>query len=346
MAQAAVAVASVRHSPWPRLSSIFSSGKHPQHLFFSVARALKPLAPQALEGDGDGEPDAPAVKKSRNELKREARRAVKWGMELASFSNPQIKRVLRAADISSGVDEQLWSMAGFMASLSATLLVFFLLQGVLSNAGDAALSTTGFALETGQSKSLDAPAGWSGRLWARTLCATDSYGRFSCRTGDCGSGKVECSGGGATPPVSLAEFTPGGGGGGGMDYHDVSLVDGYNLPMLVVPQGGRGGEGGSTGCVADLNGVCPSDLKVVAARSSSRGSEGVACMSACEAFGSPQYCCSGAYGNPNTCMPSSFSQFFKNACPKAYSYAFDDATSTFTCASADYRITFCPITAR
>ncbi|KAJ8512014.1 hypothetical protein OPV22_002448 [Ensete ventricosum] len=585
MAQAAVAVASVRHSPWPRLSSIFSSGKHPQHIFFSVARALKPLAPQALEGDGDGEPDAPAVKKSRNELKREARRAVKWGMELASFSNPQIKRVLRiasverevfdalmlvkrlgpdvregrrrqfnyigrllrqarpdlmdaliqaskdgdndrllalagpqtlsdengeeeeeediyreeavydtwasievsknhaeiatkwfdglvdkdalitkevysihnvefdrqelrklvrrvqsiregilvdesgfmssqlngvdnignqrkqarwnlfsqigmtpkynrlwliekatlseehggvntqvvspfmvrvlvgqfhsfvtvfdstelsvglgynwyslylttsswnltascspgnsllrsqslcltvshnpiayhlprrAADISSGVDEQLWS--------------------VLSNAGDAALSTTGFALETGQSKSLDAPAGWSGRLWARTLCATDSYGRFSCRTGDCGSGKVECSGGGATPPVSLAEFTPGGGGGGGMDYHDVSLVDGYNLPMLVV----------------------------VAARSSSRGSEGVACMSACEAFGSPQYCCSGAYGNPNTCMPSSFSQFFKNACPKAYSYAFDDATSTFTCASADYRITFCPITA-
>ncbi|RZR94387.1 hypothetical protein BHM03_00023051 [Ensete ventricosum] len=297
MAQAAVAVASVRHSPWPRLSSIFSSGKHPQHIFFSVARALKPLAPQALEGDGDGEPDAPAVKKSRNELKREARRAVKWGMELASFSNPQIKRVLRAADISSGVDEQLWSMAGFMASLSATLLVFFLLQGVLSNAGDAALSTTGFALETGQSKSLDAPAGWSGRLWARTLCATDSYGRFSCRTGDCGSGKVECSGGGATPPVSLAEFTPGGGGGGGMDYHDVSLVDGYNLPMLV-------------------------------------------------AFGSPQYCCSGAYGNPNTCMPSSFSQFFKNACPKAYSYAFDDATSTFTCASADYRITFCPITAR
>ena len=95
MAQAAVAVAPLRHSPWPRLSSLFSSGKHRQHLFFSVARSLRPLAPQAPEGDGDGEPDAPAVRKSRNELKREARRAVKWGMELASFSNPQIKRVLR-----------------------------------------------------------------------------------------------------------------------------------------------------------------------------------------------------------------------------------------------------------
>lgn len=34
-------------------------------------------------------------KKSRNEKKREARRAVKWGIDLASFSTPQIKRILR-----------------------------------------------------------------------------------------------------------------------------------------------------------------------------------------------------------------------------------------------------------
>ena len=34
-------------------------------------------------------------KKSRNEKKREARRAVRWGMELASFTAPQIKRILR-----------------------------------------------------------------------------------------------------------------------------------------------------------------------------------------------------------------------------------------------------------
>ncbi|CAL9124580.1 unnamed protein product [Musa textilis] len=107
MARAAVAVAPLRHSPWPRLSSLFSSGKHRQHLFFSVARALRPLAPQAPEGDGDGGPDAPAVRKSRNELKREARRAVKWGMELASFSNPQIKRVLRIASLEREVFDAL-----------------------------------------------------------------------------------------------------------------------------------------------------------------------------------------------------------------------------------------------
>ncbi|KAL2499336.1 Pathogenesis-related thaumatin superfamily protein [Abeliophyllum distichum] len=30
------------------------------------------------------------------------------------------------------------------------------------------------------------------------------------------------------------------------------------------------------------------------------------------------------------------------ACPRAYSYAYDDKTSTFTCVGADYLITFCP----
>ncbi|RRT38922.1 hypothetical protein B296_00023744 [Ensete ventricosum] len=215
--------------------------------------------------------------------------------------------------------------------------------GVLSSAGTPALSTTGFQLQTGESRSLDAPTTWSGRFWGRTLCATDSSGRFSCATGDCGSGGVECSGVGAAPPATLAEFTLD--GSGGMDFYDVSLVDGYNLPMLVVPQGGSGGNCSSTGCLVDLNGLCPSDLKVMLSTSDG-GSESVACRSACEAFGSPQYCCSGDYGNPNTCKPSSYSQFFKNACPKAYSYAYDDATSTFTCASANYLITFCPSTTR
>uniref|UniRef100_A0A0D3GKV3 Thaumatin-like protein n=1 Tax=Oryza barthii TaxID=65489 RepID=A0A0D3GKV3_9ORYZ len=36
--------------------------------------------------------------------------------------------------------------------------------------------------------------------------------------------------------------------------------------------------------------------------------------------------------------------FFKGACPRAYSYAYDDATSTFTCAAAGggYDVVFCP----
>lgn len=209
--------------------------------------------------------------------------------------------------------------------------------GILSSAGTAPLSTTGFSLQPGDSNALQVPAGWSGRLWGRTLCSQDSAGKFSCVTGDCGSSTLECAGGGAEPPATLAEFTLN--GAGGLDFYDVSLVDGYNLPMTVEPQGGTGaGNCTTTGCVGDLNGACPTELKVTAAGD---GGEGVACKSACMAFGDPQYCCSGDYATPDTCKPSAYSEFFKSACPRAYSYAYDDGTSTFTCASADYLITFC-----
>ncbi|KAL5224951.1 hypothetical protein ABZP36_011590 [Zizania latifolia] len=221
--------------------------------------------------------------------------------------------------------------------------------GLLSSAGSAPLSTTGFALAPGASQAVVAPAGWSGRMWGRTLCAPSTDGaRFACATGDCGSGDVQCNGGGAAPPATLAEFTLD--GSGNLDFFDVSLVDGYNLPMLVTPltntASASSGKCAATGCLAELNGACPADLRV-AASVSGASSSAVACRSACEAFGSAEYCCSGAYGNPNTCRPSAYSEFFKSACPRAYSYAYDDSTSTFTCAAGatDYAITFCPAAA-
>jgi len=207
--------------------------------------------------------------------------------------------------------------------------------GILSGAGTTRFSTTGFALQPGESNALVVPPKWSGRLWGRTLCSQDSIGKFSCVTGDCASSTIECAGGNAQPPATLAEFTLN--GAGGLDFFDVSLVDGYNLPLLIEPRGATGGGNCMvTGCMADLNAACPTELKVMSSGS------GVACKSACEAFGDPQYCCSGAYATPDTCKPSSYSQFFKSACPRAYSFAYDDGTSTFTCASADYTITFCP----
>ncbi|KAH0451492.1 hypothetical protein IEQ34_018791 [Dendrobium chrysotoxum] len=213
--------------------------------------------------------------------------------------------------------------------------------GVLSSAGTAPLDTTGFSLHSGESLPLQVPTSWSGRLWARTHCSTDTNtGLFSCATGDCGSGKTDCSGDGASPPATLAEFTLD--GAGGMDFFDVSLVDGYNLPMLISPAdaGGGGGNCTATGCVVDINDRCPSDLRVILSESDG---ENVACRSACEAFDKPEFCCSGDYGNPNTCKPSFYSLIFKNACPRAYSYAYDDATSTFTCLTGvNYLITFCP----
>ncbi|KAL3525261.1 hypothetical protein ACH5RR_013633 [Cinchona calisaya] len=198
--------------------------------------------------------------------------------------------------------------------------------------GNLDLGSTGFELQKGASRSFQAPTGWSGRFWGRTGCKFDGSGQVSCSTGDCGSGKMECDGTGATPPVTLAEFTL---GSGSLDFYDVSLVDGYNLPMMVEVRGGSG-SCASTGCTEDLNQKCPNELKIEG---------GGACRSACDAFGTPEYCCKGEYASPSTCSPSVYSQIFKSACPTSYSYAFDDATSTFTCSGADYTITFCPSTA-
>ncbi|GMJ07879.1 THAUMATIN-LIKE PROTEIN 1 [Hibiscus trionum] len=201
--------------------------------------------------------------------------------------------------------------------------------GILANPGSSKLESTGFELTKGSSRSFQAPTGWAGRFWGRTGCNFDDSARGSCTTADCGSGEIECNGAGAIPPATLAEFTL---GSGSQDFYDVSLVDGYNLPMIVEGNGGSG-ECATTGCLTDLNKKCPSELRI---------DGGGACKSACDAFGNPEYCCSGAYNSPAACKPSMYSQVFKSACPKSYSYAFDDATSTFTCTGADYTITFCP----
>ncbi|KAJ1295927.1 hypothetical protein BS78_01G260100 [Paspalum vaginatum] len=209
--------------------------------------------------------------------------------------------------------------------------------GVLSNAGSPRLEPTGFELAPGAARAVPAPSGWSGRMWARTGCSQDgATGRLVCATGDCGSGAAECAGAGAAPPATLAEFTLD--GSGGLDFYDVSLVDGYNLPVLVETSGGGGSSGpascAAAGCAADLNAMCPAEL---------RAGGGAACRSACDAFARPEYCCSGAFASPAACRPTAYSQVFKSACPRSYSYAFDDPTSTFTCGGRpDYTVTFCP----
>ncbi|CAH9056702.1 unnamed protein product [Cuscuta europaea] len=210
--------------------------------------------------------------------------------------------------------------------------------GILTGANRPILYPTGFKLKSGKSRTLSVPTSWSGRVWGRTFCSNDSTGKFVCVTGDCGSGKIACAGGGAIPPATLAEFTLN--GDQGLDFYDVSLVDGYNLPMLIVAKGGKGGGCAATGCLVDLNSACPSDLRVSLGKG--RHTESVACKSACLAFNDPIYCCSEAYATPDTCHPSAYSLYFKYACPRSYSYAYDDKTSTFTCAGADYLIMFCP----
>ncbi|KAI3882886.1 hypothetical protein MKX03_015781 [Papaver bracteatum] len=204
--------------------------------------------------------------------------------------------------------------------------------GTLSRGGGSQLSKTGFELAFGASSSVDVPAGWSGRFWARTGCSTDSSGRLTCATTDCASGEVEYYGAGAIPPATLLEFTLN--GDGGKDFYDVSNVDGFNLPTSITPQGGCT----STECRININSVFPPELRVKDA-----GGSVVSCKSSFLALQQPQYCCTGYFNTAETCPPTNYSKIFKDACPQAYSYAFDDKSITFTCyAGGNYDIIFYP----
>ncbi|KAK9056072.1 hypothetical protein SSX86_027159 [Deinandra increscens subsp. villosa] len=198
------------------------------------------------------------------------------------------------------------------------------------NGGQPVLMQGGLELRPQESKNVTTPERWAGRFWARTGCTFDVNGAGTCTTGDCGSG-LHCRGAGGEPPASLAEFTL----DSPLDYYDVSLVDGYNMPISIFPYD-NASVCSSVRCDADLNLHCPANLIV-------RGESGetVACKSACTAYHSPEYCCTGQFQNPDTCHPSEYSQYFKQGCPTSYSYAFDDQTSTFTCRNADYLIIFC-----
>ncbi|XVF35952.1 hypothetical protein REPUB_Repub19eG0016100 [Reevesia pubescens] len=73
----------------------------PRHRPRGVRLPNAPPTSDLEEGEtSDSESD---VRKSRNQKKREARRAVRWGMDIASFSTPQIKIILRTASLEQDV---------------------------------------------------------------------------------------------------------------------------------------------------------------------------------------------------------------------------------------------------
>ncbi len=130
----------------------------------------------------------------------------------------------------------------------------------------------GFELYPGGVVNLTVGADWQGRVWGRTNCSfnfdgsgpstfegVNGYGR-SCSTGDC-NGILDCQASVGFPirptrprcagrryadppqgttPVTLAEFTLA--TASGQTFYDISLVDGYNIPMAIIslyPQSGN-----------------------------------------------------------------------------------------------------------
>ncbi|KAL8095763.1 thaumatin-like protein 1a [Apium graveolens] len=190
-------------------------------------------------------------------------------------------------------------------------------------------SPTGFELLSKASRNIEFPDPViSGRIWARTFC-TDR-----CVTGDCGQGKGPCNGATGVPPATLVEFTlP---GGGGQDTHDISNVDGFNLPVSMEPVGTTSCR--TISCPGQINEECPADLAVKGPNDITAG-----CRSDCEAYKKPEDCCTGEFDNSDMCKSSRSAKYFKGKCPDAYSYAYNDPESTFNCPSGtNYVVTFCP----
>jgi hypothetical protein len=165
--------------------------------------------------------------------------------------------------------------------------------GVLSGNAQYPPQTDAFVIKAGKDTVYQVSNHWSSsRIWGRV----DS---------------VE------TGPFTLAEITQR--GYQGTDYYDVSLVDGYNLPLIYRPVPGtfvNNDTGnmyscGTAGCKTDLMLTCPAaDLQ------------------------------KDALGNVVACVCADTLK--KQACPTAYSYPYDDATSTFRCPSPNVPDTIGP----
>lgn len=267
--------------------------------------------------------------------------------------------------------------------------------GILTQGGDGP-GTGGFHLSPGSNQSFSVSSNWQGRIWGRTNCSFGNGGGGSaCSTGDC-AGALSCQIAGQ-PPATLGEFTLQ--GSDSQTFYDLSLVDGYNIPVAIVLLSNGNSQlqslaGNKTNpsCVASVGDFaaqsnfdpytggqqflgtsasdplqfetansysavadwCPWDLQVNTPKAPGNGvypyPDGNVqrppfdpCYSACAKYNSDQYCCTGSYDGPGLCQPNYYSKAAKSMCPDAYSYAYDDASSTFVVPQGGgFQVIFCP----
>ncbi|KAG8989795.1 hypothetical protein FRB94_014007 [Tulasnella sp. JGI-2019a] len=245
--------------------------------------------------------------------------------------------------------QDLTNTTGFLSSSLPTWLVALIIPFItipdkiynipsLKNVGTATPSQpTGWEQASSTTVSFAVPDNWTaGRIWGRRDCDfSTNPGPNSCIDGGCNGGLLcDPNTGTGVPPATLAEFTLS--ASSGLNYYDVSLVDGYNLPISITNTAGCS----TASCPVDLGPNCPSALQ---GPFDSTGFA-VGCKSDCLVNANPSNslsCCSGSHSTPATCPPSGVPNYsyFKDNCPDSYVYAYDESASS---SEADYTITFCP----
>ncbi|KAK9677477.1 hypothetical protein RND81_11G145500 [Saponaria officinalis] len=197
---------------------------------------------------------------------------------------------------------------------------------------------SGFALLNGESRVVAVQSNWTGRVWGRTLCLINkSTGNFSCQTGDCATGNIECTGGSITNPVTVAEFSFSL-INNNEDFYNVSVIDGYNLPLMVAPNVESDAGCDVIGCVFNLQKSCVAELAVLS--NAHNSSSIIGCRGLCNV---DKNCCNytTACHRLNLSIPP---LIYKKSCPRVCSFAFGDEAS-FICDGSKvstYNITFCP----
>ncbi|KIR29579.1 thaumatin family protein [Cryptococcus deuterogattii 99/473] len=164
--------------------------------------------------------------------------------------------------------------------------------GLHTGEGTIPGQATGWELAAGGQTKFTVPDNWTaGRIWARTGCV-DQDGIFQCLTGQCGSGEngdVTCKNS-DQPPATLAEFTF---VWGKEDNYDISLVDGFNIPLNIIPSVSSCAE---PQCQVNINALCPPLLRT----SLDQNGVNLGCIAPCNAgFGQE------IYGNRACCTAGS-----------------------------------------
>lgn len=155
------------------------------------------------------------------------------------------------------------------------------------------------------------------RIWAWTKCTFDSSGRSRWETGYC-NGLLQCQAC-CSPPNTLAEYALN--QFNSLDFFDIWLVDGFNVPMDYSPI-----SGGCRGirCSTDINGQCPNLLRDPGG------------CNPCTVLKADRYC-----WNSGTCRPTEYSGFYKQRCLDVI--ATPRMKHLHACpGGTNYRVIFCP----
>lgn len=198
--------------------------------------------------------------------------------------------------------------------------------------------------------------GWGGRFWPKINC--DQNGN-EC---EFGQSVDPCPAGGCHPPAETkVEFFFPPSNDPNDIWYDISLVDGYSLPVDILPSVQQG-SCTFTHCAVSLD-LCPineidvGDLRII------KNGRTVACLSPCKRWNYPYpfglglpediapgvyLCCPTPPIWPEECRagPVIYTEYVRlihRDCPTAYSYAYDDEAGLHNCPNnIDFKVTFCP----